>query len=528
MNITTEKSLALSESDELVVLLVDESRVSRFLAPAKKGALRSFWRLPLDEETNRILALAMKRRAFKGSRGQTVTITPAAVFGSRDILVIGTGPRERTAGGRLSLGREIGVLLVQTAQRIQARRIVIHAESDWALAASEQVWWRGVADGLRLSSYRFDRYRSKELPGKKATTSPAEPPYSGVESVRILGLSGFNKALNPLEESAVFCQGTQHARDLVNTPARDCTPTMLRDSAKELARKHGLEIEIFDQKKLGRMGAHTLLSVAQGSEQPPYLIRLTYRPRRATKRCISLVGKGVTFDTGGYSLKTASGMESMKIDMSGAAAVLGAISIIAGRGADTAVRVYIPTVENMISGRATRPGDVVTGISGKSIEILNTDAEGRLILSDALTLAERDGCDQIIDVATLTGACIVALGTDYAGLFCDDDLMAKRLIEAAQLEGELLWRMPLAKEYRELIKGNIADIKNIGGPYGGAITAALFLKEFVGSTPWAHLDIAGPASSERDKGILTKGGTGVAARTLARYVIDARGKPQKR
>lgn len=528
MNITNEKSLTLHESDELVVLLVDESRAARFLAPSKKGDSRSAWRISLDEETNRIISLAMKRRAFKGTRGQSLMLTPAAAFGSRDILVVGIGPRERTASGRLALGREIGVLVAQSGHKVQARRIAIHAESDWANAPSESGWWRGVADGLALSSYRFDRYRSKESSNKKGKERDSLPPFLGIETVRILGMSGFSKAANPLEESSAYCQGTEHARDLVNTPARDCTPAVLRDSAKELARKHGLEIDVFDQKKLERMGAHALLSVAQGSEQPPYLIRLSYRPGRSTKRCVSLVGKGVTFDTGGYSLKTASGMESMKIDMSGAAAVLGAMSIIAARGADTAVRVYIPTVENMISGRATRPGDVVTGISGKSIEILNTDAEGRLILSDALTLAERDGCDQIIDVATLTGACMVALGTDYAGLFCDDDRMAEGLIGAAQLEGELLWRMPLAKEYRDLIKGNIADIKNIGGPYGGAITAALFLKEFVGSTPWAHLDIAGPASSERDKGILTKGGTGVAARTLARYVLGLRRQASKR
>jgi len=213
-------------------------------------------------------------------------------------------------------------------------------------------------------------------------------------------------------------------------------------------------------------------------------------------------------------------METMKIDMSGAAAVLGAMRILAELECPHEVRAYIPTVENMINGGATRPGDIVRGVSGKSIEILNTDAEGRLILSDALTLAEREGTDQIIDVATLTGACVVALGNDYAGLFSTSESMARGIIEAGELEGERWWRMPLAPEYRDLIKSPIADIKNTGGPVGGAITAALFLNEFVLKTPWAHLDIAGPAVSDGDKGAVRKGGTGFGARTLARYVLD--------
>jgi leucyl aminopeptidase len=250
------------------------------------------------------------------------------------------------------------------------------------------------------------------------------------------------------------------------------------------------------------------------------MIRMVLKPKKKASKVVSLVGKGVTFDSGGLSIKPAGSMEDMKMDMGGAAAVLGAMHALAVISPKVEVRGYIPTTENMINGKATRPGDVVRAMSGKSIEILNTDAEGRLILADALNLAEKDGSDIIVDLATLTGACMVALGNDYAGLFSDDDKLVDSLMKASALAGERLWRLPLAPEYKKLIESPIADIKNTGGRYGGAITGALFLQHFVSNpkTKWAHLDIAGPAYADGDAGHIRKGGVGFGVRTLINFV----------
>lgn len=400
--------------------------------------------------------------------------------------------------------RNLGAQIAQHARQLKQDEVLL---STVHLELEDHENLMALIEGVKLGEYRFDRYKA-----------------SGEErarSLRRLVLFGeVHLEQKTVQDALVISEATALARDLVNTPARDCTPTALVQTARQIARTHKLKFELFDRSRLERMGAHLLLGVAAGSDEPPYLIKLTYRPKGRARRCVSLVGKGVTFDSGGLSIKPATGMESMKVDMSGAAAVLATMQAVAELEPRAEVRAYIPTTENMISGRATRPGDVITGMRGKSVEILNTDAEGRLILADALTLAERDRCDEIIDLATLTGACVVALGGEYAGLFSSSDELANSLATAAENAGERLWRMPLAPEYRELIKSSVADIKNTGGRAGGAITAALFLKEFVEKTPWAHLDIAGPASSERDQGFIKRGGVGFGVRTLCRYLLS--------
>jgi len=289
--------------------------------------------------------------------------------------------------------------------------------------------------------------------------------------------------------------------------------------ARDIAKKGKLQLKILDRERLAKLGANALLAVSQGSSEPPYLMKLTYKPKGRSARVLSLVGKGITFDSGGLSIKTAAGMETMKCDMSGAAAVLATMQAIAILKPKFEVRAYVPTCENMINGKATRPGDVVKAMNGKTIEILNTDAEGRLILADAISLAVKEKCNHVIDLATLTGACVVALGPEYAGLFSNDHKLADKLVQCGELSGEAFWRMPLAPEYREFIKSPVADIKNTGGPWGGAITAALFLKEFVDDNSWAHLDIAGPAFSDSNKGYIKRGGVGFGVRTLLRYVL---------
>jgi leucyl aminopeptidase len=314
------------------------------------------------------------------------------------------------------------------------------------------------------------------------------------------------------------------ARDLVNEPPGALTPNALAKAAQRVA-GDTLEVEVLDEKALRKEGLGGIAGVGQGSNNPPRLVKLTYTPANP-RGTVALVGKGITFDSGGLSIKTGEGMMTMKTDMSGAAAVLASMSAIARLGARTRVVGFLCAAENMPSGSAIRPGDVLRIRNGKTVEVLNTDAEGRLVLADGLSLASEEAPAAIIDVATLTGACMVALGNKVAGLMgTSDDLMAQ-VEAAAGRAGEPVWRLPLPEDYRKQLESEVADVKNIGaGRYGGALIAGLFLREFVDGVPWAHLDIAGPARSEEDDGYLPKGGTGFAVRTLVETVAGFR-KPR--
>jgi leucyl aminopeptidase len=304
------------------------------------------------------------------------------------------------------------------------------------------------------------------------------------------------------------------ARDLINEPAGDLTPQRLADVAAEIAEREGLALTVLDEAAAAAEHLGGLLGVAAGSTQPPRLIELVYEPPEA-RATVALVGKGITFDSGGLSIKTAEGMETMKTDMSGAAAVLAAMSTLPAFAPGVKVIAIVPATENMPGGSATKPGDVLHIRNGKTVEVLNTDAEGRLVLADGLSLAVEAGVDAILDLATLTGACIVALGRRIAGLMGNNEAWIAQVRSAADRAGEAVWPLPLPEEYRKNLDSEVADIKNIGGGrFGGALTAGLFLKEFVGDVPWAHLDIAGPARSEEDDAYLPKGGTGFGVRTI--------------
>jgi leucyl aminopeptidase len=317
----------------------------------------------------------------------------------------------------------------------------------------------------------------------------------------------------------IFGGAAVFARDLVNMPANEVHPTHLAKVAGRIAREARLRLRVYDRAQCARLGMGAFLAVAAGSRQPPKFIHLTYAPRGRPARRVALIGKGVTFDAGGLDLKSADGMLRMKDDMSGAAAVLGIMKVLPLLKARVEVHGLIAATENMPSGSAFRPGDVLRAMNGTTIEVGNTDAEGRLTLADALSYArDRVEPDEIIDLATLTGACVVALGPLCAGLFASDQALADRLLAAAQQAGERLWQLPLIDEYREHLKSEVADLNNVGPRGGGAITAGLFLREFAGSTPWAHLDIAGPAFSEKDLPLAPKGATGVAVRTLLTYL----------
>jgi leucyl aminopeptidase len=314
---------------------------------------------------------------------------------------------------------------------------------------------------------------------------------------------------------------TNLARDLSNEPANAMHPVDLAAAARRLLAGKGVTVKVKDERELAKEGFGGIVGVGQGAEHPPRLVELRYRPARATGEVV-LVGKGITFDSGGLSLKPADSMKTMKTDMSGAAAVVGTMSALADLDVKVAVTGYLAAAENMPSGRATRPGDVLTMKNGTTVEVLNTDAEGRLVMADALALGAAARPDAIVDVATLTGACVVALGPRYTGLMGNDEALATELLEAAADAGEPTWRLPLPPEYHKELESDVADLKNVGDRYGGALTAGLFLQEFVDGRPWAHLDIAGPARTEADDGYLVKGSTGVATRTLLSW-LERRG-----
>jgi leucyl aminopeptidase len=463
---------------------------------------RAAWRL-IDTALDGHLAEAFRRAAFKGGRKERVTVPVFATFPHRSVLALGFEAAQAPTFDTVGAYRRLGADVHNHAKAAGARSVALVTDG---LDITSDSHWEALIEGFVLAGYTFDRYKSKRTP---------------VRSIRLTLVGRAVPGRDSIAHAAALSTGAMLARDLINTPPRDCAPRHLVAEARKIAKSGKLSCTVLDRRALQKLGANALLAVAQGSEEPPFLIKMTYRPRGPAKKVVALIGKGITFDSGGLSIKTGPGMETMKCDMSGAAAVLGAMQVVAALKPNVEVRAYIPTTENMINGRATRPGDVVRAVNGKTIEILNTDAEGRLILADALSLAERDGCDVMVDLATLTGACVVALGTHYAGLFTDDDRLARALTDAGDLSGERLWRLPLAPEYRELIRSQVADIKNTGGRWGGAITAALFLKEFVAKTPWAHIDLAGPAFAEGEEHHVKRGGVGFAVRTLVRFVSGA-------
>ncbi|MQB00747.1 MAG: leucyl aminopeptidase [Actinobacteria bacterium] len=423
---------------------------------------------------------------FKAKFGEMASIPTMARIAARSVLVVGLGKEPTTRTVRRVSG--------SVARRVFERSdvaLALHSSSDEAAASIE---------GFLLGSYTFTKYRSEPHPSK----------------VQRLIVTGADADI--LERGQIYADATTYARDLINEPGEGLTPQLWAGRARELAEVNGLTIRIYEKDELAERGFGGILGVNKGSVEPPALIELRYEPEDP-KGKIVLVGKGITFDSGGLSLKDPKGMETMKTDMSGGAAVCGVMSVIKKLAPRLTVIALIPATENMPGGNAIRPGDVITHYGGRTSEVLNTDAEGRLVLGDALMLGLEEEPDAIVDIATLTGGIVVALGQRATGFFANDDGLAEELNAAADEAGELMWRMPLFDEYRKDLDSEVADIKNSGPRWGSPIIAAMFLKDFVpDSVPWAHLDIAGPARSESDRDELNKGGTGVGTRTLLRWV----------
>ena len=465
----------------------------------------------VDRALGGTISRTIARGEFTGKLGETVTIDTMGRLPSAAVVVVGLGPaaeftydRARTAAGAAARqARKAGAGTMAT---------IVHGAGIGGLEAARAA--RATTEGTIMGLYRFDRYR----------TSETDEPKHDVHKVIIVEQDANKAHLMEagLRRGQVLARAVNFTRDLVAAPANDMTPTRMAAAASELARGLPLEVQILERADMQRLGMGALLGVAQGSAEPPKLIVLHYRPaQNRGGRPIALVGKGITFDSGGISLKPGEGMGDMKMDMAGGAAVLGAMRAIAELGAGVEVYGIVPATENMPSGTAQRPGDVVRAMNGKTIEIISTDAEGRLILADAVCYANSLGAGAIVDIATLTGACVVALGNHASGLVANNDELANAVIQAGAEAGERIWRLPLYDEYKEQMKSDIADIKNTGGRPAGTITGGYFIGYFAGNTPWVHLDIAGTAwRSDKDYGEWPKGPTGVGVRTLTHFVLD--------
>jgi len=446
----------------------------------------------------------LEGRGFTGKVGEAVALPTLGRLPAATLLLVGVGERAKVD---LEVLRRAAAAVVRQAGG--ARRAVTTLPQ--VLPADPAAAVRALTEGALLAAYRFDKY-------KKATANGAGRP-SGLTGLALAaGGSGGREALGAaVAAGQARAAATNLARDLSNEPANAMHPDDLAAAARRLLGGKGVTVSVKDERALAREGFGGIVGVGQGADHPPRLVELRYRPRGASGKVV-LVGKGITFDSGGLSLKPPDGMKTMKTDMSGAAAVLGTMSALADLDVKVAVTGYLATAENMPSGRATRPGDVLTMKNGKTVEVLNTDAEGRLVMADALAVGAAAKPDAIVDVATLTGACMIALGTRYAGLMGNDEALAAELLEAAGEAGEPAWRLPLPPEYHREIESDIADLKNVGDRYGGALVAGLFLQEFVDGRPWVHLDIAGPARSDSEDGYLGKGSTGAAVRTLLSWL----------
>jgi leucyl aminopeptidase len=454
----------------------------------------------VDEALGGGLDAFMVEAGFEGKPGQTLAVPAGGAVTAKAVLLVGVGQAADVTVDRI---RDAAAALARKATKVRSvATTLLDAGPDLERPAVAQA----IAEGVSLGGYQFLQYKSDAKPSK-------------LRRVQVLGRGG-GRVESGLERGATIGAAVTWARDLVNTPPGEKSPAAFARAAQTLLRGKGVKVEVLDVAAAKKAKLGGLVGVGQGSNQPPRMVKMTYAPQGA-KGKVALVGKGVVFDSGGLSIKTASGMETMKTDMSGAAAVIAAMSALQDLGVKTRVVAFTPMVENMPSGTAIRPGDVLKIRNGKTVEVLNTDAEGRLILADGLSLAAEEKPDAIVDLATLTGACVVALGEKIAGLMTTNDSWGEQVRAAADRAGESVWPLPLPDEYNQLIESEIADLKNTGtGGYGGTLTAGLFLAAFVGDVPWVHLDIAGPARAAKDDGVAVRGGTGFGVRTLLSLLSD--------
>ena len=452
----------------------------------------------LDESLSGQVTSFLRDYPKSAQYGKTTTLFSYDRIGAKRIILLGLGKQEELTNDKI---RALSGIAIRKAQELCSSTVatVIYSGATDSIDLTAQA----VAEGAILGAYRFTYYKTEK------------PEDCSIETLYLVCDSeGKDIVENAVHKARIVGESVNLTRDLVNHPAHYMTPTRMADTAAQIAANYDMELSILDRDDMEKLNMKALLAVAQGSDQPPKLIVLKYNGNPNSNETVAFVGKGITFDSGGISLKPSEGMGDMKDDMAGAAAVIGAMAAIGQIKPKANIIGIAPCTENMPSGRALKPGDVIGSLAGKTIEIISTDAEGRLILADAVAYARQLGATKIIDLATLTGACVVALGNVTSGIVSNNKFLCQQLLEAAAQAGEKMWELPNFQEYTELIKSPIADLKNSGGRPGGAITAGLFIGQFVNDTPWVHIDIAGTVTTDKDNGYYVKGATGVGVRTL--------------
>lgn len=455
----------------------------------------------LDAKLAGTIAELIEETEFKGKAGNTAVTRVGGDAPIRKVILVGLG---KANAGDIHNYRTAGAAIARLAKRQKCKTLAIY------LPLAEQsptAVTQAITEGILLALHQDLRFKSE---------SEDKPPV--LATVDLLGLAGAEAAI---ELAQKIVSGVIFAKELVAAPANTVTPVTLAEAVQKLAAEYSnLDLEILEREDCEKLGMGAFLGVSQASAIPPKFVHLTYKPEGTPRRKLAIIGKGVTFDSGGLNIKGAgSGIETMKTDMGGAGATFGAAKAIAQIKPDVEVHFISAICENMISSTAMHPGDILTASNGKTIEVNNTDAEGRLTLADALVFTEKLGVEAMIDLATLTGACVVALGTSIGGMWSSTDELAAEISQASAASGEKLWRMPLEEKYFEVMKSDIADMKNAGARGGGAITGAMFLKQFVKETPWAHLDIAGPVWADKENGWNNSGATGYPVRTLVQWVL---------
>ncbi|MGB3492851.1 MAG: leucyl aminopeptidase [Elainellaceae cyanobacterium] len=456
--------------------------------------------LELDQALTGTLTELIEESEFKGKLGSSAATRVGGGNPIRKIAIVGLGKADSLT---METVRQAAAAIAKVAKNEKCKSIGISLPQ---LTLGEASVVQAIVEGMELALNQDNRFKSD-----------IENLEHSIETVDLLGYLGQKSAVTRARQ---ICLGVILARELVSAPANVVTPEVLAETAEAIAQEYDLDLEILERDDCEKLGMGAFLAVAQASDLPPKFIHLTYRPPGTPRRKLAIVGKGLTFDSGGLNLKpSGSGIEMMKTDMGGAAATFGAAKAIAQLRPDVEVHFISAATENMVSGRAMHPGDILTASNGKTIEVNNTDAEGRLTLADALVFADKLEVDAIVDLATLTGACIVALGEGISGLWTENDPLAEELLTAAEQSGEKFWRMPLEEKYFEGLKSVVADMKNTGPRAGGAITAALFLNQYIEKTSWAHLDVAGPVWTDKESGYNAPGATGFAVRTLVNWVL---------
>lgn len=456
----------------------------------------------VDRALDGQITAILRDQPWRSKYGKTTILYPWQRLGAKQIILLGLGKEKELTNDAV---RALAGTALRVARDIRSSTVVMVTHGLSNIQA--------VVEGTLLGNYQFTSYKTDKTD------------HHVVEKIFLFASNADgNLVAQAIQKGSIIAESVNFARDMVNHPANVLTPSRIAEEASRIARSHGMELTVLEQQDMQNLSMHAVLAVAQGSNQAPKLVTLKYIGSPSDKEIIAFVGKGITFDSGGISLKPSEGMQDMKDDMAGAAAMLGAITAIGRLKLAVNVIAVLPCAENMPSGMAIKPGDVISSMEGKTIEVVNTDAEGRLVLADGLTYARQLGATKLIDMATLTGACVVALGNVTSGVFTNNDEWCDTVLSAAKGAGEKMWKLPSFDDYKEQIESSIADLKNSGGRSAGAITAALFLANFTGNLPWVHIDIAGTVTSDKDKGYQVKGATGVGVRTLVKLAENLASK----